>query len=48
LLISLPLSRLSIEELRQHVISQGLFAAISNPVRWRGISSDALRRGSEA
>ena len=39
----LPLSRFSIEEIRQHVISQGLVAEISGATLWRGLSSDALR-----
>jgi hypothetical protein len=39
----LPLSRLSIEEIRQHVISQGLVAEISGATLWRWLSSDALR-----
>jgi hypothetical protein len=37
------LSRLSIEEIRQHVISQGLVADISGATLWRWLSSDALR-----
>jgi hypothetical protein len=37
------LSRLSIEEIRQHVISQGLVAEISGATLWRWLSSDALR-----
>src|ERR1043165_2788610 len=39
----LPLSRLSIEEIRQHVISQGFVAAISGATLWRWLSSGALR-----
>src|SRR5580693_508670 len=38
-----PLSRLSIEEIRQHVISQGLVAEISGTTLWRWLSTDALR-----
>jgi hypothetical protein len=41
--LGLPLSRLSIEEIRQHVISQGLVAQISGATLWRWLSSDALR-----
>jgi hypothetical protein len=41
--LGLPLSRLSIEEIRQHVISQGLVAEISGATLWRWLSRDALR-----
>jgi transposase len=41
--LGLPLSRLSIEEIRQHVIAQGLIAEISGATLWRWLSSDALR-----
>jgi hypothetical protein len=44
--LGLPLSRLSVEEIRQHVISQGLvaeMAEISGATLWRWLSSDALR-----
>ena len=41
--LGLPLSRLSIEEIRQHVIAQGLVAEISGTTLWRWLSSDALR-----
>jgi len=41
--LGLPLSRLSIEEIRQHVISQGLVAEISGATLWRWLSADALR-----
>jgi hypothetical protein len=41
--LGLPLSRFSIEEIRQHVISQGLVAEISGATLWRWLSSDALR-----
>jgi len=37
------LSRLSVEEIRQHVISQGLVAEISGATLWRWLSNDALR-----
>ena len=40
--LGLPLSRLSIEEIRQHVISQGLVAEISGATVWRWLISDAL------
>jgi transposase len=43
--LGLPLSRLSIEEIRQHVISQGLVAEISGATLWRWLRSDALRPG---
>ena len=39
----MPLSRLSIAEIRQHVITQGLVAEISGATLWRWLSSDALR-----
>ena len=41
--LGLPLSRLSIEEIRQHMISQGLVAEISGATLWRWLSTDALR-----
>jgi hypothetical protein len=41
--LGLPLSRLSIGEIRQHVIAQGLVAEISGATLWRWLSSDALR-----
>src|ERR1700752_4671663 len=41
--LGLLLSRFSIEEIRQHVISQGLVAEISGATLWRWLSSDALR-----
>src|ERR1700688_4731275 len=41
--LGLPLSRLSINEIRQHVISQGLVAEISGATLWRWLSTDALR-----
>jgi hypothetical protein len=41
--LGLPLSRLSIEEIRQHVISQSLVAEISGATLWRWLSTDALR-----
>ena len=42
-LLGLPLSRLSVEEIRHHVIAQGLVAEISGATLWRWLSSDALR-----
>ena len=39
----LPLSRFSKEEIRQHVISQGLVAEISGTTLWRWLNRDALR-----
>ena len=41
--LGLPLSRFSVEEIRQHVIAQGLVAEISGATLWRWLSSDALR-----
>ena len=41
--LGLPLSRFSVEEIRQHVISQGLVAEISGATLWRWLSSDAIR-----
>lgn len=41
--LGLPLSRFSIEEIRQHVISQGLVADISGATLWRWLNNDALR-----
>ena len=41
--LGLPLSRLSIAEIRQHVITQGLVAEISGATLWRRLTSDALR-----
>src|SRR6202023_3618172 len=41
--LGLPLSRLSIAEIRQHVISQGFVAEISCATMGRWLSSDALR-----
>src|SRR6202166_675528 len=41
--LGLPLSRLSVQEIRRHVISQGLVAEISGATLWRWLSSDALR-----
>ena len=43
--LGLPLSRLSIQEIRQHVISQGLVAEIRGAALWRWLSGDALRLG---
>jgi len=41
--LGLPLSRLSIAEIRRHVVTQGLVAEISGATLWRWLSSDALR-----
>jgi len=41
--LGLPLSRLSLAELRRHVVTQGLVAEISGATLWRWLSSDALR-----
>jgi transposase len=41
--LGLPLSRLSIAEIRQHVVTQGLVAEISGGTLWRWLRSDALR-----
>jgi hypothetical protein len=41
--LGLPLSRLSIAEIRNHVVTQGLVAEISGGTLWRWLSSDALR-----
>jgi len=41
--LGLPLSRHSVEEIRQHVIEQGLVAEISGATLWRWLSADALR-----
>jgi hypothetical protein len=44
--LGLPLSRLSVEEIRQHVISQCLIAEISGATLWRWLSSDAFAPGN--
>src|SRR5436190_15052150 len=41
--LGLPLSRLSIEEIRQHVIAEGLVAEISRATLLRWLSRYALR-----
>jgi len=41
--LQLPLSRLSISEIRREVITQGLVAQISGATLWRWLSADALR-----
>jgi hypothetical protein len=41
--LQLPLSRLSLSEIRREVISQGLVAEISGATLWRWLSADALR-----
>ena len=39
----MPWPQLSIAEIRQHVIAQGLVAEISGATLWRWLSSEALR-----
>ena len=41
--LQLPLSRLSLSEIRREVITQGLIAEISGATLWRWLSADALR-----
>jgi len=41
--LQLPLSRLSLSEIRREVITQGLVAEISGATLWRWLSADALR-----
>jgi len=41
--LHLPLSRLSLSEIRREVITQGLVAEISGATLWRWLSGDALR-----
>lgn len=41
--LGLPLSRLSIADLQQKVVAQGLLAEISGTPRWRWLNADALR-----
>jgi hypothetical protein len=41
--LQLPLSRLSLSEIRREVITQGLVAEISGTTLWRWLSADALR-----
>lgn len=41
--LQLPLSRLSLSEIRREVIAQGLVAEISGATLWRWLSADALR-----
>jgi len=41
--LQLPLSRLSLSEMRREVITQGLVAEISGATLWRWLSRDALR-----
>lgn len=40
--LGLPLSRFSVEDIRQHVLTQGLIAQISGTTIWRWLSRDAL------
>jgi transposase len=41
--LGLPLSRLSLADIRQEVISQGIVAQVSGTTLWRWLSADALR-----
>jgi hypothetical protein len=41
--LQLPLSRLSLSEIRREVITQGLVAEVSGATLWRWLSADALR-----
>ncbi len=41
--LGLPLSRLSISEIRREIITQGIVAEISGTTVWRWLSADALR-----
>jgi len=41
--LGLPLSRLSIADIQQEVVAQGLVAEISGTTLWRWLNADALR-----
>ena len=41
--LGLPLSRLSLADIRQEVMAQGIVAQVSGTTLWRGLSADALR-----
>src|SRR6266853_4825276 len=41
--LGLPLSRLSISDIQQEVVAQGLVAEISGTTLWRWLNADALR-----
>jgi len=41
--LALPLSRLSIADIQQEVVAQGLVAEISGTTLWRWLHADALR-----
>jgi len=41
--LGLPLSRLSVADIRQEVVAQGLVAEISGTTLWRWLHADALR-----
>jgi transposase len=41
--LGLPLSRLSIADIQQEVVAQGLVAEISGTTLWRWLHADALR-----
>ena len=41
--LGLPLSRLSLADIRQEVMAQGIVAQVSGSTLWRWLSADALR-----
>jgi len=41
--LGLPLSRLSLADIRQQVIAQGIVAQVSGTTLWRWLSADAIR-----
>jgi hypothetical protein len=41
--LGLPLSRLSLADIRQEVMAQGIAAQVSGTTLWRWLSADALR-----
>jgi hypothetical protein len=41
--LGLPLSRLSLADIRQEVMAQGIVAQVSGTTLWRWLSADALR-----
>lgn len=43
--LGLPLSRLSLADIRQEVMAQGIVAQVSGTTLWRWLSADALRPG---
>src|SRR5215469_87357 len=44
--LGLPLSRLSLADIRQEAVAQGIVAQVSGTTLWRWLSADALRPGS--